>query len=232
MSNITILDNLSSSIQRFNKKDAVVYSNEALGAGIDPLIAINEGLVKGMNIVGEKFKAHKVYLPQVLVAASALYAGLDVLLPHIPQSELENSKKAVVAVVHGDVHDIGKNILKTLLTAGGFLVTDLGKDVPKDTIVDKVAETNADVLCLSTLMTTTMEGIGNVVGGISEANYRENLTITIGGPPTSEEYAKIIGADHRDNNAQDAVEWLKSRNFDRRDNDRDLNDRANFRAVA
>lgn len=219
-----ILERLSTAIQTYKKADAVAAAQDAIAAGINPVTAINEGLVKGMNIVGEKFKVHKVYLPQVLTAASALYGGLDVLLPAIPQSELRNARKATVAVVEGDVHDIGKNILRTLLTAGGFIVTDLGKDIPASQIAKAAQENNSDAVCVSSLMTTTMEGMKKVVDNLVDNGYRDKVLVTIGGPPTSPEFAASIDADHRDSNAQDAVAWLSQnqRHFRDRDPKNDL----------
>ena len=131
-------------------------AQKALDAGVNPVEAINEGLVKGMNVIGDKYAAHQIYLPQVLVAAHAMYAGLDLLLPAIPKEDLADAKKAATCVVEGDVHDIGKNIVKTMLTAGGYIVNDLGKDVPPATIADTVKNEGIDILCMSTLMTPTM----------------------------------------------------------------------------
>ena len=109
----------------------------ALAASMDPVEAINEGLVVGMGVIGDNYAEKRMYLPQVLVAAHSMYEGLDVLLPAIPKGNLSDSKAAITAVVQGDVHDIGKNIVKTMLTAGGLIVNDLGKDVPVKTIVDE-----------------------------------------------------------------------------------------------
>ncbi len=176
---------------------------------IDPVEAINEGLVKGMSVIGDLYGEHKIYLPQVLTAASAMYGALDVLLPLIPKASLKDSKKCITAVVEGDVHDIGKNIVKTMLTAGGFVVTDLGKDVAPELIANEAESNGIDILCLSTLMTPTMDNMKKTVDLLNENGYRKNCTITIGGPPTSPDFAKQIGADHRDNNAQDAVRYLK-----------------------
>ncbi|MCQ2070528.1 MAG: cobalamin-dependent protein [archaeon] len=205
-----IVEKLALAVENYKLKDAVAAANEAVEAGVDPVYAINEGLVKGMNIVGEKFAEHKVFLPHVLTASKALYGGLDILLPLIPKAAEGDVKTAVAAVVQGDVHDIGKNILKTLLTAGGYLVTDLGKDVPPETIVEAVKTGNTQVLCMSTLMTPTMEEMANTIGLLKDSGCRGNCTVTIGGPPTSPSFAESIGADHRDKNAQDAVAWIKA----------------------
>ncbi len=204
-----IVEKLALAVENYKLKDAQAAAQEAVDAGIDPVYAINEGLVKGMNIVGDKFAAHKIYLPHVLTASKALYGGLDILLPLIPKAEEGSMKTAVTAVMEGDVHDIGKNILKTLLTAGGYQVTDLGKDVPAKTIADTVEQKKIQVLCMSTLMTPTMDGMANTINLLKESGNRGNVTVTIGGPPTSPQFAETIGADHRDANAQSAVTWIK-----------------------
>lgn len=143
-----------------------------------------------MNVIGDKYAAHQIYLPQVLVAAHAMYAGLDLLLPAIPKEDLADAKKAATCVVEGDVHDIGK-------------------DVPPATIADTVKNEGIDILCMSTLMTPTMDNMKNTIDLLKEQGTRGNCTVTIGGPPTSPSFAEEIGADHRDNNAQDCVNWLK-----------------------
>ena len=182
----------------------------ALAEGVNPVEAINEGLVKGMAAVGERYAEHKVYLPQVLVSARCLYTGLDILIPAIPKEDLANSKKAATVVVEGDVHDIGKNIVKTMLTAGGYIVNDLGKDIPSAQIADTVKGEGIDVLCMSTLMTPTMDRMPEVINLLKENGARSKCTVTVGGPPTSPSFASEIGADHRDNNAQDCINWLKA----------------------
>ena len=187
-------------------KDA---AKEAIAAKMDALDAINNGLVKGMSIVGDKYAARQVYLPQVLMSAHTMYAGLDLLLPLIPKTAMKDVKKCAACVVEGDVHDIGKNIVKTMLTASGFDVTDLGKDVPIKDIVDFAKSKKLDALALSTLMTPTMDGMKAAVDGLVENGYRKNVKICIGGAPTSPAFAKEIGADHRDANAQDCAAWLK-----------------------
>ena len=176
---------------------------------VPALEAINEGLVKGMGIVGDNYAAHKMFLPQVLMSAHTMYAGLDILLPAIPKAEAAQMKKAITAVVEGDVHDIGKNIVKTMLTASGFETIDMGKDIPPADICATAEKEGAAVIAISTLMTPTMEGMKAVVDGLKESGYRGNVKVCIGGPPTSPAFAEEIGADHRDINAQDCVNWLK-----------------------
>jgi corrinoid protein of di/trimethylamine methyltransferase len=209
LSKEAILNKLSDAVVGGKVDLAKEGAKEALAAKVDALDAINNGLVKGMSIIGDKYAARQVFLPQVLMSAHTMYAGLDLLLPAIPKTAMASMKKAATAVVEGDVHDIGKNIVKTMLTAGGFDVTDLGKDVPIGTIVSEAKAKKWDALALSTLMTPTMDGMKAAVDGLIENGYRKNVKVCIGGAPTSPAFAKEIGADHRDANAQDCAAWLK-----------------------
>ena len=209
MSKEVIFEELANAVVNCKADLSKAAAEKVLAEGINPVEAINEGLVKGMNVIGDKYAAHQIYLPQVLVAAHAMYAGLDLLLPAIPKEDLADAKKAATAVVEGDVHDIGKNIVKTMLTAGGYIVNDLGKDVAPSKIAETVKAEGIDILCMSTLMTPTMDNMKNTIDLLKEQGTRGNCTVTIGGPPTSPSFAEEIGADHRDNNAQDCVNWLK-----------------------
>ena len=209
MSNEEILKKLSDAVVGGKVNDSKAAAQEALDVGMAALDAINDGLVAGMSIVGDKYAAHQVYLPQVLMSAHTMYAGLDILLPAIPKAAMDKMLRAATCVVEGDVHDIGKNIVKTMLTAGGFDVIDLGKDTPIETIIDSVEKEKLNVLCMSTLMTPTMDGMKAAIDGLVENGNRSKVKICIGGPPTSPAFAEEIGADHRDNNAQDCVGWLK-----------------------
>ena len=193
MSKEEIFEELANAVINCKADLSKAAAEKVLAEGINPVDAINEGLVKGMNVIGDKYAAHQIYLPQVLVAAHAM----------------ADAKKAATAVVEGDVHDIGKNIVKTMLTAGGYIVNDLGKDVAPSKIAETVKGEGIDILCLSTLMTPTMDNMKNTIDLLKEQGTRGNCTVTIGGPPTSPSFAEEIGADHRDNNAQDCVNWLK-----------------------
>ena len=211
MSKEDILNKLADAVLRGKMADAKAGAQEALDNGVPALEAINEGLVKGMGIVGDNYAAHKMFLPQVLMSAHTMYAGLDILLPAIPKADAAAMKKAIVAVVEGDVHDIGKNIVKTMLTASGFETIDLGKDIPPADICAKAEGEGAAVVAISTLMTPTMEGMKAVVEGLKESGYRSSVKVCIGGPPTSPAFAEEIGADHRDENAQQCVSFVNSK---------------------
>jgi corrinoid protein of di/trimethylamine methyltransferase len=204
-----ILKGLEKAVLTGHKEAAIKDAHAALKAGMSALDAIDNGLIKGMTIVGDKYAARELYLPQVLLAATAMYGALDVLTPHIP---VETTKKRIgvtIGVMEGDVHDIGKNIVKTMITASGFSVTDLGRDVPIGKFVTTTKEENAGVVAMSTLMTPTMDGMKQVIDGLIESGIRSKVKTIIGGSPTSVEFARDIGADLHGANAQEAVAKLK-----------------------
>lgn len=211
MDESSILKELADAVIACDPPRAKKAAEAALSAGMDPVKSINEGLVVGMGVIGDNYAERKMYLPQVLVAAHSMYEGLDVLIPAIPKDEGISAKNAVTGVVQGDVHDIGKNIVKTMLTAAGFLVHDAGKDVPPETITQMMLDDKAEVVCLSTLMTPTMDNMAKTVDLIAKSGYRDKVIVTIGGPPTNDAFAEEIGADHRDENAQQCVKYVKSR---------------------
>jgi len=204
-----ILDGLEKVVISGNKNDAIKYSKDALAAGVKALDAIDNGLVKGMTIVGDKYAKHEYFLPQVLLAANAMYGGLDILLPYIPKADAAKKVVGVIGVVEGDVHDIGKNIVKTMLTAAGLDMHDFGKDVPIENFVNSVKNQKANLIAMSTLMTPTMDGMKAVVDGLIENGDRMKVKIIIGGAPTSQAFADDIGADMHAINAQEAVKKVK-----------------------
>ncbi len=205
-----MLSSLETAIVSGKKEDSKKLAMEALQNGIKPLEAIDSGLIKGMMVVGEKYAAHTIFLPQVLLAADAMYGALDVLLPHIPKEAAAKRVNLVIGVVEGDVHDIGKNIVKTMFTAAGFNVHDIGKDQPADAFAKAIRESEAQVLAMSTLMTPTMDSMKAAVDATVEEGLRKQVKIIIGGAPTSQEFADEIGADMHAVNAQDAVAKVKA----------------------
>jgi corrinoid protein of di/trimethylamine methyltransferase len=205
-----LIGDLTNAIVTYKRSDAADIARRILEEGVDPVEAINEGLLKGVTLVGDLYSKRQAYLPQLLAAGSTMYAALDVLLPAIPKTAADSKKTVTLAVVEGDVHDIGKNIYKTLLIAAGYNVVDLGKDVSAETISDAIQENHSEYLSLSALMTSTMFLMKDSFDLLTENGYREKVTITVGGSPTSPEFAKSIGADHWDKNAQNAVQWIKN----------------------
>lgn len=168
---------------------------EALAKNIDIKIIINDGLTKGMNIVGEKFKTGEYFIPDMLASAEAVGAAMEMLEPHLAQSGIKPKGKILVATVKGDLHDIGKNIVSILLRGAGYTVKDLGNDIDSQTIVDAVKEEKPEFLGLSALLTSTMMNMETTIEALSENGLRDKVKVIIGGAPVSEEFAQRIGAD-------------------------------------
>lgn len=157
-------------------------AQEYLDAGYDAYGAIMDGLVAGMNVVSDYYDEGEYFITDVLIASDAMYNGLDVLKPHLKQDDEneEDKKTAVIGVVEGDTHDIGKNLVKIMLETSGFNMIDLGRDVPLKQFVDAAIEADADLICMSTLMTTTMTGMETVIKYLEEAGIRDKVKVMIG----------------------------------------------------
>ena len=205
-----VLKGLEHAVVTGRKDESTRFANRALREEIPALEAIDAGLIKGMMVVGDRYSAHKIFLPQVLLAADSMYAALDILLPHIPKEDAAKRLNIVIGVVEGDVHDIGKNIVKTMFTAAGFNVHDMGKDRSDEEFVKAAREHHAQVVAMSTLMTPTMDSMKASVDALVEEGVRSQVKIIIGGAPTSQEFAEEIGADMHAVNAQDAVAKVKA----------------------
>jgi corrinoid protein of di/trimethylamine methyltransferase len=178
-------------------------AQEVLDVGMDPNEAIFNGLVSGMEEVGRLFEAQEYFVPELLMCADALYAGLDILKPHVHQLDLGVKGSVVIGTVEGDVHDIGKNIVKMMFDVAGFTVYDLGKDVPLDKFVEEQMRTDSDLVCLSAMMTTTMVGMQKVINDLKAKN--PNVKIMIGGAPVSQDIAEKWGADGYAKDASNAL---------------------------
>jgi 5-methyltetrahydrofolate--homocysteine methyltransferase len=169
---------------------------EALDSGIDPQTILLEGLSRGMEEVGEKYESGEYFIPDMLTAAEAVEAGMAVMEPHLVKNGKNSSKgKVVMATVEKDLHDIGKNLVCIMLRGAGFTVVDLGIDVPASRIVEAVEEEKAGMVGLSALLNTTMVNMGEVVKQLEQKGIREQVKVIIGGAPTSEDFAREIGAD-------------------------------------
>ncbi|WP_406662356.1 uroporphyrinogen decarboxylase family protein [Methanolobus sp. ZRKC3] len=184
-------------------------SNKVLAEGLDPYEAIIDGLAKGMVIVSDRYEKGEAFVPHLLVASKAMYKGMDILSPHIKSQEGHVPAVGVIGSIEGDVHDIGKNLVKTMLSAAGFNMIDLGADVPIEKFVEVVKENKADLLSMSALMTTTMVNMEKVIEMLQEEGIRDAMTIMVGGAPVSEEFAASIGADSTHNDAMLATDWAK-----------------------
>lgn len=196
---------LADSIVDMDEDLTIEISNQVIAEGLDAYDAIVNGLTVGMNQAGKLFDEEEYFVPELLMCSDAMYAGLNILKPHIKVNEHETKRKAVIGVIEGDTHDIGKNLVKIMLETGGYDIIDLGRDVPPSTFVERAKEEKAEFIFISTLMTTTMEGMNEVVDILVEEKIREEYKVLIGGGPVSQSYADKIGADGYAENAAEAV---------------------------
>ena len=169
-------------------------AEKLVAEGVAATDVLNEGLVPGMNVVGAKFKANEMYIPEVLIAARAMHAAMDIIKPLLSESGAEMKGTVVVGTVQGDLHDIGKNLVAMMLEGGGFQVVDVGVDIPADKFVEEVKKSNAKVLGLSALLTTTMPAMKEVIEAIKADGATKDVKVMVGGAPLTQEYADSIGA--------------------------------------
>ena len=199
-----LLEQMRKSVIEFEEDRVKELAQKWIDLGYDANEAIFEGLAAGMEVVGELFAKNEYFVPEVLMCADALYAGLDILRPHIKAEDRAETKGVVViGTVEGDVHDIGKNLVKLMFEVAGFEVHDLGKDVPLEKFVEEQLRTDADLVCLSAMMTTTMPGMKRVIEMIRERN--PNVKIMIGGAPVTEKTVEMYGADATGEDAASAL---------------------------
>jgi corrinoid protein of di/trimethylamine methyltransferase len=185
----------------------VAATKEALAAGIEPMAIIHEGLMPGMNVVGEKFSSGEYFLPDLIIAADGMQRAMELLEPELNarQQKVESAGTVIIGTVKGDIHEIGKSLVATMLSANGFKVIDLGVDVPTQKFVDKVTETGADLVGLSALLTTTMTVQREVIQALVQAGIRDKVKVIVGGAPVTRGWAKDIGADGFAEDAMGAV---------------------------
>lgn len=205
-----LLEKLSECVVEMEDEEVVDTANEYVEAGYPALDGIMEGLVDGMNKASDLYDEEEYFVTDLLLCSDAMYSGIDILKPHLPVEENKGEKpKIVIGVVEGDTHDIGKNLVKIMLDTAGFEMYDLGRDVPLDNFVDKAIEVGASLICMSTLMTTTMDGMRIVIEKLKEKGIRNNVKVMVGGSPISQKYANEIGADGYSANAVGAVKLAK-----------------------
>lgn len=206
---MSIIDEMSEFLQKGRAKNVKALVEQALEEGIDPKIILNEGLLSGMMIIGTKFKNNEVFVPEVLVAARAMNAGLAILEPKLVEVGNEPVGKAVVGTVKGDLHDIGKNLVVMMLKGAGFEIIDAGVDVEAETFIEKAEEVGADVICMSALLTTTMPNMQACIDQLKERGLRDKYIVMVGGAPVNDSFAKQIGADFYTPDAATAAETAK-----------------------
>lgn len=199
-----ILKKLAEAVVEFEEDMAKEWAQIALDEGMDAFEAIMDGLAAGMETVGNLYDQQEYFVPELLMSADALYAGLDILKPHINQESVKKMGQVVIGTVQGDVHDIGKNIIKLMFDVGGFEVHDLGRDVPLEKFVEEQLKTDAEIVAMSAMMTTTMVGMKKVIEMIKAKN--PNVAIMLGGAPVTQDTAELWGADGYAESAGNAVQ--------------------------
>ena len=204
-----ILQQISESLQRGEHEQVAELTRQAIDAGLPAPQILNDGLMTGMDIVGQRFGAHEIFLPELLLAARAMNAGIDLLKPLFLGGEMPTQGKVVIGTVKGDLHDIGKNLVGIMLKGAGYEVIDVGCDVKAEVFVDAAEAEGASVVGLSALLTTTMTGMKEVVELVRTRGLQDKVKVIVGGAPLSKAFADEIGADAYGYDASNAVEVVK-----------------------
>jgi 5-methyltetrahydrofolate--homocysteine methyltransferase len=204
-----ILIQIAERLQKGDDEKVFELTRQAIDDGVPPGDILDSGLIAGMNIIGEQFKKHEIFLPDVLLAARAMYAGMDQLKPLLIEEGIPSMGRVAIGTVHGDLHDIGKNLVGIMLKGAGFDVVDLGKDVPADRFVSAVEEEGVRVIGMSALLTTTMPVMNRVIDLLRERGLDRSVRTIVGGAPVTEEFARDIGADAYAYDAANAVDRVK-----------------------
>jgi 5-methyltetrahydrofolate--homocysteine methyltransferase len=204
-----ILNALKEAVIVGNAPAARELTERALAENISPKKLLDDALIPGMMVVGEKFKNNEYYVPEVLIAARAMYASLDLLRPILSKSDVEPKGTVVIGTVKGDLHDIGKNLVRMMLEGGGFRVIDLGVDVAPEKFIEAIKENNAQILAMSALLTTTMPSMKITIDALKGAGIRDKVKVMVGGAPVTQQWADEIGADGYAPDAASAVDKAK-----------------------
>ena len=196
-------------VVEMEEEKVVELCKKSLELNIPAYETITCALIPGMDEVGRLYEEEEYFLPEVLMCSDAFNSGLELVKPFIDKSSMGKAIKVVIGVIDGDTHDIGKNLVRIMMEASGFEVYDLGRDVKLESFIEKAEEVNSDIICMSTLMTTTMDGMKTVIDRLKERNIRDKYKIMIGGGPISARYAEMIGADLYTKDANEAVRKAK-----------------------
>lgn len=202
------LAELSRCVVEMEDDDISAVAEDYAAHGYAPLDGILDGLVDGMNKAADLYEREEYFIPELLICSNAMYNGLDVLRPLLPQEEKNSKSKIVIGVVKGDTHDIGKNLVKIMLESAGYEMIDLGRDVAVDDFISTAKEQGAEVIALSTLMSTSMVNMEKVIQGLEAAGIRDQVKVIVGGAPISPAFAEKIGADGYSANAVEAVKLV------------------------
>ena len=206
---MSLIQEMSEFLQKGRAKNVKTLVQQALDEGIDPKEILNDGLLGGMMIIGDKFKKNEVFVPEVLVAARAMNAGLSILEPELVKVGNEPIGRVVIGTVKGDLHDIGKNIVSMMIKGAGFEIYDIGVDADADKFIDKAEEVGADIIAISALLTTTMPEMKGVIDRLEERGLRDKYVVMVGGAPVNQSFADQIGADYYTEDATSAANTAK-----------------------
>lgn len=198
-----LLELLKDGVINYKEEQVKEAAQQAVDDGYPALEMIMDGLAAGMEVVGDLYERHEYFVPEVLMCADALYLGLDILRPHVPKSDAGSVAQVVIGSIQGDVHDIGKNLVKMMFDVAGWEVYDLGRDVPLENFVEEQLRTDAEVVAMSAMMTTTMLGMKKVIKMIKDKN--PDVAIMLGGAPVTQDVANLFGADGYAESAGNAV---------------------------
>ena len=205
-----ILQQISESLQKGEHEQVAELTQQAIDAGLSAAQILNDGLMAGMDVVGKRFGAHEIFLPELLIAARAMNAGIDLLKPLFLGGEMPTQGKVVIGTVKGDLHDIGKNLVGIMLKGAGFEVIDLGKDVAAEVFIETAEREQAKIIGMSALLTTTMPEMKRVIDLLKEQGLDNKIKTIVGGAPISEETSRELGADAYGYDAAIAVERVKA----------------------
>jgi len=203
------LKQIAENLIKGNAAKVKELTQKAVDEGENVEKILNEGLLAGMSTVGDKFKKNEFYVPEVLIAARAMKAGMEILKPLLTEKKIKGAGTVILGTVKGDLHDIGKNLVGMMLEGAGFEVIDLGIDVPPEKFIEEIKKTNAQIVGMSALLTTTMPAMKDVIAALTKEGVRKNVKVMIGGAPVTQEYADEIGADGYAPDAASAVDKAK-----------------------
>ena len=203
-----LIQELKDCVVDMEDEKVVDVAQQFVDAGYDVREGIFDGLVAGMNRVADLYEEEEYFIPELLICSDAMYNGLDVMRPMLESGQLNQKGTVVIGVVQGDTHDIGKNLVKIMLESSGYQMVDLGRDIPPEEFVKAVRDNDADAVAMSTLMSTSMANMGNVIEALKEAGLRDKVKVIIGGGPISQGFCDKIGADGYSRTATEAVKLL------------------------
>lgn len=206
---MSLLEEISTLLQNGDDERVSELTRKAIDEELGPKEILDNGLIAGMNIIGEKFRNHEIFLPEVLLAARAMYAGMDLLKPLFLKEGMPSIGKVILGTVQGDLHDIGKNLVGIMLKGAGFEIIDLGKDVPPEEFVNAAEREGAEIIGMSTLLTTTTPMMTKVIELLKERGLEGRIKTIVGGAPVTEDLAREIGASSYGYDAASAVERVK-----------------------